>query len=306
MKKTNVIKGIQQRLRPAMKRQIVIPLIIFLLVVIIFFIYYQKYKGSREILLSGTVEVTEVEISPELSAKIITLHNREGDTVEEGDPLLDLDKSELETRLREAEAAQQAIEAEVSLYRAKMENAQRDYNRSLQLYRAKAISASAFDAAKTAYEIAKDTYTASLYRQQEVQARIETLNLQLGKTHLTSPIAGVVLERNVEAGEVVFPGMVLMTIGDTRRPWVRVYIGEPDIGKVRIGQEAFVTTDAYPKRKFPGTLRYIANEAEFTPKNVQTRQERGKLVYAARVYLSNEEGILKPGMPADVSLHLEH
>jgi len=289
-----------------MKRPATIPILVLILAVIVFIgLYYRSLKGSQELLLSGTVEVTEVEISPELSAKIITLHNREGDTVEEGGPLLDLDKSELETRLREAEAAQRAIEAEVSLYRAKMTNAQRDYNRSLQLYRAKAISASTFDAAKTAYEIAKDTYTASQYRNQEVQARIETLNLQLQKTHLTSPITGLILERNVEAGEVVFPGMVVMTIGDTRRPWVRVYIGERDIGKVRIGQEAFVTTDAYPRRKFPGTLRYIANEAEFTPKNIQTREERVKLVYEARVYLSNEEGILKPGMPADVSLRLE-
>lgn len=302
----NILKRIQQHLRPAIKkRRVAIPIIIVLLVALIALIYYQKHKGSKEILLSGTVEVTEVEISPELSAKVVTLYHREGDEVQEGGPLLDLDKSELETRFREAEAAQRAIEAEVSLYRAKMANAQRDYNRSLQLYRAKAISARTFDAAKTAYEIAKDTYTASQYRNQEVQARIETLNVQLQKTHLTSPITGLILERNVEAGEVVFPGMVLMTIGDTRLPWVRVYIGEPDIGKVRIGQEAFVVTDAYPNRKFPGTLRYIANEAEFTPKNVQTREERVKLVYEARVYLSNEEGILKPGMPADVSLRLE-
>jgi HlyD family secretion protein len=104
---------------------------------------------------------------------------------------------------------------------------------------------------------------------------------------------------------VIFPGIVAMTIGDLRSPWVRIYIGEPDIGKVRIGQQASVATDAYPKRQFPGTLRFIASEAEFTPKNVQTREERIKLVYEARVYLSNEEGIFKPGMPADVTLRLE-
>jgi HlyD family secretion protein len=299
-------KKIEEYIRLPMKRPATLPILVLILAVIVFIgVYYGKLKGSRKIVLSGTVEVTEVEISPELSARVIALHHREGDQVEEGDPLLDLDSSEFEARLREAEAAREAIEAEVSLYRAKMANAQRDYNRNLRLYQAEAISASAFDAARTAYQIAKDTYEASQHRYTEVQARIDTLNLQLEKTHLTAPITGVVLERNVEAGEVVFPGMVLMTIGDTNRPWVRVYIGEPDIGKVRIGQEAFVITDAYPDRKFPGTLRYIANEAEFTPKNVQTREERVKLVYEARVYLSNEEGILKPGMPADVSLRLE-
>jgi HlyD family secretion protein len=123
---------------------------------------------------------------------------------------------------------------------------------------------------------------------------------------VTSPIDGVILERSVEAGEVVFPGMILMTIGDLSAPWIRVYIGETDIGKVRLGQKALVVTDAYPKREFPGILRYISSEAEFTPKNVQTREERVKLVYEARIYLANEEGILKPGMPADVSLRVEH
>ncbi len=306
MKKMNIVKRIQQRLRRFTKRQIAIPLIILLLLAVLFAVVYSRIRNaSGLLLLSGTVEVTEVEISPELSAQVIALHHREGDEVKEGDPLLDLDKSELETRLRAAEAARQAAEAQVSLYRAKMANAQRDYTRSLQLYRAKAISASAFDAAKTAYQIAKDTYEASQNQYKGAQSQVETLQVQLQKTHIVSPITGVVLERNVEAGEVVFPGMVLMTIGDSRHPWVRVYIGETDIGKVRIGQEAFVVTDAYPNRKFPGTLRYIADEAEFTPKNVQTREERVKLVYEARVYLSNEEGILKPGMPADVSLRLE-
>jgi HlyD family secretion protein len=302
----NIVKRIQQRLRRFTKRQIAIPLIILLLLAAFFAIVYSRIRNaSGALLLSGTVEVTEVEISPELSAQVITLYHREGDEVEEGDPLLDLDTSEVESRLRAASAARQAAEAEVSLYRAKMANAQRDYNRSLKLYEAKAISASAFDATKTAYQIAKDTYEASQNQHKGAQSQVETLQVQLQKTHIVSPITGVVLERNVEAGEVVFPGMVLMTIGDYRRPWVRVYIGETDIGKVRIGQKAFVTTDAYPDRKFPGTLRYIADEAEFTPKNVQTRQERVKLVYEARVYLSNEEGILKPGMPADVSLRLE-
>jgi HlyD family secretion protein len=293
-------------MRLPVKKQVLIPIgILLLLGVLSLFLYYGNHRGPRELLLSGTVEVTEVEISPELSAQVTTLHHREGDEVKEGDPLLDLDKSNLETQLRAAQAARQAAEAQASLARAKMENAQRDYNRNFQLYQAKVISASAYDAVKTAYEIAKNTYVASQNQYKGAQSQVETLQVQLQKTHIVSPITGVVLERSVEAGEVVFPGMVLMTIGDLRSPWVRVYIGEPDIGKVRIGQKAFVVIDAYPSRKFPGTLRYIANEAEFTPKNVQTREERVKLVYEARVYLSNEEGILKPGMPADVSLRVE-
>lgn len=302
----NLSQSIKQRLQSIQeKKRVIIPLVILVLLALIALIYFQSHRGAETILLSGTVEVTEVEISPELSAKVVTLYHWEGDEVEEGDPLLDLDKSNVDAQLRAAEAAQQAAESEGSLARAKMENAQRDFNRSRKLYQAKAIAKSTFDAAQTAYKVAQDAYEASLNQYKGAQAQVETLNVQLQKTHIVSPIAGVVLERNVEAGEVVYPGIVLMTIGDLQRPWVRVYIGEPDIGRVRIGQEAIVVTDAYPKRDFPGTLRYIADEAEFTPKNVQTRQERVKLVYEARVYLSNKEGILKPGMPADVSLRLE-
>jgi HlyD family secretion protein len=289
-----------------MKKQVIIPAGIFLLLVVFFlFFYFGSHRGPYELLLSGTVEVTEVEISPELSAQVLTLFHWEGDEVTTGDPLLELDKSTVESQLRAAKAASQAAQAQGSLARAKMENAERDYNRNLRLYQANAISASAFDAAQTAFTVAKNTYEASVHQYKEAQAQVATLQVQLQKTHICSPITGVVLDRSVEAGEVVFPGMVLLTIGDIRNPWVRVYIGEPDIGKVRIGQKAFVVTDAYPKRQFPGTLRYISSEAEFTPKNVQTRQERVKLVYEAKVYLANEEGILKPGMPADVFLRIE-
>jgi HlyD family secretion protein len=290
-----------------LKKKLIIPLVILLLLAaaLALFFYYRSQRSPRELMLSGTIEVTEVEISPELSAKIVTLHHWEGDQVKEGDPLLDLDQSDVVTRLREAEAARRAAAAQVALARARMENTQRDYSRNLQLYQAKVISASAYDAIKTAYEVAKNTYEASQSQYKGAQSQVETLQVQLQKTHICSPITGVVLERSVEAGEVIFPGIVAMTIGDLRNPWVRVYIGEPDIGKVRIGQRASVVVDAYPKRQFPGTLRYIASEAEFTPKNVQTREERIKLVYEAKVYLSNEEGILKPGMPADVTLRLK-
>jgi HlyD family secretion protein len=294
-------------MRLPLKKKLIIPLLILLLLAGIFSLlfYYRSQRGARELQLTGTVEVTEVEISPELSAQVIALYHWEGDEVKQGDPLLDLDKSIVESQLRAAKAASQAAEAQTLLAQAKMENAERDYNRYLQLYEAKAIAPSVYDAYKTSYTVAKNTYAASLEQFKTAQAQVTTLQVQLGKTHICSPITGVVLERSVEVGEVIFPGIVAMTIGDLRSPWVRIYIGEPDIGKVRIGQQALVVTDAYPKRQFSGILRYIASEAEFTPKNVQTREERIKLVYEAKVYLANEEGILKPGMPADVTLRLE-
>jgi HlyD family secretion protein len=305
MKPVEKIQQILQRLSKK-QRMIILLIILLLLAAVVALVLISIRNAAGALLLSGTIEVTEVEISPELSAKVMALYHREGDQVTAGDPLLDLDKSTVETQLRATEAAMRAALAQVALARAKRENAERDYKRSLQLYQTKVISASTFDAVTTAYNVAKNTYETAVSQHRGAQAQVETLQLQLQKIRITSPIAGVVLERSVEAGEIVFPGMVLMTIGDLQSPWVRVYIGEKDIGRVRLGQQAVVVTDAYPKRQFPGTLRYISSEAEFTPKNVQTREERVKLVYEARIYLANEEGILKPGMPADVSLRVVH
>ena len=304
MKPVEKIQQIMQRLSKR-QRLIILLIVLLLLAVVIAVVWIHNRNAARELLLSGTVEVTEVEISPELSAKVTALYHREGDHVTIGTPLFDLDKSTVETQLRAAEAAMRAALAQVALTRARRENAERDYNRNLQLYQAKVISPSTFDGVTTAFNVAKNNYETAVNQYKEAQAQVGTFQVQLRKVRVASPIDGVILERSVEAGEVVFPGMILMTIGDLSNPWIRVYIGETDIGKVRLGQQALVVTDAYPKRQFPGILRYISSEAEFTPKNVQTREERVKLVYEARVYLANEEGILKPGMPADVSLRVE-
>ena len=93
-----------------------------------------------------------------------------------------------------------------------------------------------------------------------------------------------------------------MTLGDLSRPWVNVYVGERDLGKVRLGMTAQVTVDSYPDAPFPGKVTFIAERAEFTPKNIQTPDERVKLVYRVKVTVDNRKGILKPGMPVDVDL----
>ncbi|MBI4594133.1 MAG: efflux RND transporter periplasmic adaptor subunit, partial [Candidatus Rokubacteria bacterium] len=128
-----------------------------------------------------------------------------------------------------------------------------------------------------------------------VQARLE-------EARLVSPLTGVVLRKNVEAGETVNPGVSLLTLVDPNDLWVRAYVPETDIGRIRVGQAARVTVDAYPNRWFAGTISEVASEAEFTPKNVQTRKERVNLVFRIKVAVRNADGVLKPGMPADADL----
>jgi len=146
----------------------------------------------------------------------------------------------------------------------------------------------------------------------QARARLEQANaaLALAETRLSyatllSPLSGVVLSQNVERGEYVAPGTPVVTVGDLEHAWLRAYINETDLGRVKLGQRARVTTDTYPGKVYEGRLSFIASQAEFTPKNVQTAQERVKLVYRIKVDIPNPHMELKPGMPADAEILLD-
>lgn len=136
----------------------------------------------------------------------------------------------------------------------------------------------------------------------EAYAMAET---RLGYATLVSPLSGVVLSEHVESGEYVAPGTPVVTIGNLEQVWLRAYINETDLGRVQVGQRVRVTADTYPGKVHPGQLSFIASQAEFTPKNVQTAQERVKLVYRIKVEISNPNMELKPGMPADAEILLD-
>jgi multidrug resistance efflux pump len=134
------------------------------------------------------------------------------------------------------------------------------------------------------------------------RAALDTLLVQASKYSLSSPISGLVLERPVHVGELALPGAPLMTLADLENMTLTVYVPESELGRVQIGQLVEVSVDAYPEQTFRGTVSFIASEAEFTPKNVQTREERVNMVFAVKVQLPNPDHALKPGMPADAVL----
>jgi HlyD family secretion protein len=141
--------------------------------------------------------------------------------------------------------------------------------------------------------------------EQEYAARIEARELskqQLSYTTLQSPVDGMVTLRLSESGEVVSPGQPVIRVAELANTWVRGYISETNLGRVRLGQPATITVDSYPDKKFSGTLTFISPVAEFTPKTVETRELRVDLVYRIKVQVDNPEGLLKIGMPADIYL----
>lgn len=156
-----------------------------------------------------------------------------------------------------------------------------------------------FEVARKRQELA--TLTASIARDRAALAAAET---QLGYTILKSPQAGVVLRKHVEPGEMIAAGTPAVTTADLNNVWLKIYIPEPQLGRVKLGQTAEIATDSYRGKAYRGKVIFINSEAEFTPKNVQTQEERVKLVFAVKIAVDNPNQELKPGMPADAKVHL--
>jgi len=147
-----------------------------------------------------------------------------------------------------------------------------------------------------------DAVAAAQAQVAQARAALALARTRAAEMRLASPIDGVVLRKNLEAGETASPGVAIVTLMDPREVWLRAYVPETDVGRLKIGQAAAVAVDAYADRRFAGRITEIASEAEFTPKNVQTKKERVNLVFRIKIALDNPDGTLKPGMPADAEI----
>ncbi len=166
--------------------------------------------------------------------------------------------------------------------------------------------------ARAALENARTGYTLVAQRRQDlaatqaelVQAEAALRYAELLAEHNTiaAPSDGVVLTKNIEPGEVVATGTSIYTLINPQDMWLRVFVPENQIGRVRVGQHVRVTVDTFPNRTFPGRVTEISSQAEFTPGNVQTKEDRVKLVFGVKIQLDNKDGSLKPGMPADAEI----
>ena len=150
----------------------------------------------------------------------------------------------------------------------------------------------------------KQSIRAAEYRVEQAKAALLSAEKRLSDTTIFAPLSGVILNKNVEPGEILTQGAPVYTIGDLENPWIKVYVKEDKLGLIKLGQAAEVTIDSFPNKFFDGAVTYISPQAEFTPKTVQTKEERVKLVFAVKVSVKNLNGELKPGMPADVRLLL--
>ena len=138
----------------------------------------------------------------------------------------------------------------------------------------------------------------------QASAALAQAQARLREMRIAAPMSGVILRKNLEVGEIVTPGVPILTLLDPKDLWLRAYVPEVEVGRIKVGQTARVAIDAFPNRSFPGHLSEISSEAEFTPKNVQTRKERVNLVFRVKISVENPAGLLKPGLPADAEILL--
>ncbi len=275
-----------------MKKRILIAGIGIIILMALFMMFRLRNKQDAGVLpVSGNVEVTEANIGFKISGRIVALLTDEGRTVRVNEKIAVLDSAEYESQVNQNRAAMRNAEAT-------LDKARKDYERADELYKNGAISSQQMDAAKTANDV-------SLSQVQQASAALRTSEVKLKDTVIYSPVSGVVLRKNVEEGETISAGTPVFTIGDLDNPWVKVYVQETKLGLVKLGQKAEIRTDSYPGKIYEGTVTYISSEAEFTPKNVQTQEERVKLVYGVKVSVKNVNDELKPSMPADVRILLK-
>jgi HlyD family secretion protein len=290
---------------------------------------------------SGTVEATESDLGFQVPGRLTRVVPREGTTVAAGDTLATLDADVMSASLDAAEAQASAADARLRELRAgsrpqeiasaraalaaatrREDEARREAERARRLHEGGALSQQALDRAETALE------AATAAREQAAQAlalaeegpRRETVQAQeaivrqaeataaqtratLAQSVLLAPGEGIVTVRHREPGEIVQPGAPIVTLMDPDDRWIRIYVREDRVGRVALGQEAEIRIDAFTDRVYRGRVTFIGSEAEFTPRNVQTPDERTQLVYPVKVQVLDDDALdLKPGLPADVRL----
>jgi len=281
----------------------IVPLIISLALIAYFGhrIWVQKKADGKEASFYGTVEATEILISPQVGGSIIELTVEEGDHVEKGALLARIDDSLYKAQVEQARAALVAAEKQLVVNDARLKGIRTNLTRTDKLLSSGSATEMQLDDLETSKRVLKAQTLVTRQAIKQAGAGLEAAEIQLSYTRLYAPLKGTVVRRDVELGETVFPGSSLMKIADLTSMEVKIYIPGPMLGKIKLGQSVKLVTDSYPDRSFTGSVAYIADEAEFTPKNVQTRDERVRLVYGVKVRVENPDGILKTGMPVDAS-----
>ncbi|ADE12736.1 efflux RND transporter periplasmic adaptor subunit [Sideroxydans lithotrophicus] len=246
--------------------------------------------NSETLTLYGNVDIRQVQLAFNGSERIAKMLVKEGDRVNKGQLLAMLDTATLQQKVRKAEADSEAA-------RLAAVNAASTYRRTRMLVDQHFVAQQQADDARTASDAAHAGAHAA-------QAGLELARRALADASLYAPDNGIIQERILEPGDMASPQRPVYTLAMTDPLWVRAYVKESDLGRIRPGMHAAVATDSYPNKRYNGWLGYISPTAEFTPKSVETTEVRSSLVYQVRIFVCNPQGELRLGMPATVTIAL--
>ena len=322
-------------------QKIILALILFAVIAFGFRYFKQRSRVPEYVRASGMIEVLEVQLAPQAGGRIDKLYIDEGQDVKKGDLVAKLSLDGADDVLASAQAGLASAQAQLAQLRngfrseqvsaakanasaAKIQydQALRDKNRFDRLAKEGAVAArqaelasEKADAAREAANAAEEQYrllargnraediAAAEANVKRLAAEVERAKTGLSYKEFRSPVDGVVLTKNYEEGDVIAAGSPLATVGRNDKCWVKIYIPSSQLGLVRVGQTADVTIDAYPDSVFLGKVTKVNDQAEYNPRLSLTQNERSNMVFWVKVTLDNQEGVLKPGMPADVRLN---
>ena len=277
---------------------------------------------------SGTIEATDVTLSAQVGGQIKRVLADEGDVVQVGDTLLIIDNTDWMYQLEQMRGGYEMAEAQYRLAvkgareedvlqsEADYKSAKADLQRMEELFRARSVSEKQVDDARTRFTISQQMWEklkrgsrqeeidAARARRDQSRAQMASLQKKVNDCVVTAQAAGTIEKRFVEQGELASTGMALYRISNLASMDITIYVSESDLPKVKLSQKAIVHIDAFEKKDFEGMVTFISSTAEFTPKNIQTKDERTKLVFSIKVKVPNPDGTLKAGIPADVTLHV--
>jgi len=287
-----------------LKRVIVFAVVfVVLLCVLITYLVLSRRVDTSKLILSGIVEADQNDLSFRIPGKISGIYFDEGDYVDSGKVVAELDNSELAAVVDQAEKSYEAARAGIVQLEVSLETITRNLGKIKSLIPSGAATQSQYDDLFDQKRQVEAQLNYSRKNLEALKASVELARIRLSYSSLTSSDKGTVLTRMYEPGEVINAGSPVLTLADLEKVNIIVYLPEIDLGKIKLSQEVEILVDSHPNQGFPGKIEYISDKAEFTPKNIQTKAERIKQVFEIKVTSDSHNGILKPGLPCDVIVH---
>lgn len=287
-------------------KKIIIPFIVIaaISVSVIVYISYDKSADNGALVLSGAIEAVEIDLAFKIPGRLDYIKYEEGDGVSAGDTVAELSHKESLARIRQAEAQIAVARANKNMLEIEKEAMERNLAKVTSLVASGGATSGEKEDLDDKIRVVDAGIASAMSSIEALISQKDYLQIAHDEEYLFANVNGTVILRTAEPGEVINSGKTILTVADLGKLEIKVYLPESRLGLIRIGQGVEIEVDSHPDQKYKGTIKRISDKAEFTPKNIQTKEERVKTVFAVIVKTDDQGGILKPGMPCDVIIEL--